>query len=374
MEKHKELLYTPRFVGERFEGHSLPLEFLDDLQVLGKINTAIAKWLWKEKNQGRRRGPRGFDKGISYAITGIGEGSAVPALELIAPKNGMFPAEFSDYFQQGPAILSNAIQVLDEGGDPTTILPQEILLMMESFGSSLHPDEHVEFRPKQAKAARYTVQNRKSLLVNLSKDKDYTKDATLLGQLIDLNKEKRTFELRTVLKRVSGEYSEEHYADLMEAFSEDTIGKKKPVLISGTVRFNAFDSPRAVKKVQGVTILEPMDIQWQLEALKSLKDGWFEGHGMAYNAEAIDNLFLGLDAFYNLNKLPSIYPNPEGLVNLEWDNAGYDITLEVDTKTLKGEYHALDLKTKQSEVKTISLVLDDDRKWLLGALAKAGIQ
>jgi len=232
----------------------------------------------------------------------------------------------------------------------------------------------VEFRPKQAKAARYTVQKRKKLLVDLSKEKDYTKDAGLLGELIDLNKEARTFQLRTVSRKVAGTFIEEHYAALLEAFHEDTIGKRKPVLISGTVRFNASDSPRAVEQLREVTVLEPLDIQWQLEGLKALRDGWFDGHGTAYDPEAIEALGQALGSFYNLDKLPSIYPNPEGLVNLEWDNEAHDITLEVDPKTLKGEYHALDLKSKRSETKPLSLGEGADQQWLVGALNKAGIQ
>lgn len=374
MEKHREKIYSPRFVGDRFDGHALPLEFLDDLQVLGRINTAIAKWLWKEKHPGRQRVPRGFERGISYAVTAIENGSAMPNVELFAPTNGMFPAEYAQYFQQAPAKLMDAIQTLDDGGDPSAVLPEEILMMLEPFGASLHTDEFVEFRPKQEKAARYTVQKRKKLLVDLSKDKDYTKDAGLLGQLIDLNKESHTFQLRTVSRKVWGTFNEEHYADLLDAFSEEPVGKKKPVLITGLIRFNASDSPRAVEQLREVTVLEPLDIQWQLEGLRALRDGWFDGHGTAYDPATIDKLGQALEAFYALGKLPSIYPNPQGLVNIEWDNAAFDITLEVDPNTLKGEYHALDLTTKRSETKQIALGEGDDQLWLVAALNKAGIQ
>lgn len=374
MGKHREKIYTPRFVGDRFKGPALPLEFLDDLQVLGKINTAIAKWLWKESNPGRSRSPKGFDKGISYAVVGITDGSAIPQVEMTTPNKGMFPAAYARHFQDAPLKLKEALQVLDEGGDPSTVLPQEILLLMEPFGASLRIDEHVEFDPQQVKSARYTVQNRKKLLVGISKDKDYTKDIGLLGQLIDLNKEKRTFELRTITRKVSGSFNDEHYADLLEAFSEDKIGKKKPLLIAGTVRFSAFDSPRLIEKVQEVTVLEPLDIQWQLEGLKALRAGWLDGYGSAYDAGAIDKLFLHLDSFYNLNKNPSIYPNPEGLVNLEWDNDRTDITLEVDPDSLKGEYQALDLGTKRSTEKTLALDVGKDQKWLIEALQKAGFE
>lgn len=374
MEQHRDKIYSPRFVGERFKEHTLPFEFLDDLQALEKINNEIARWLYLQEHPERKRVPKNFYKGISYGLTAIGEGSAVPQTELISPNTGLFPAPYHDYFTEAPRKLTEAIHAMEVGGDPSEVLPAEILLLLERFGSSLQADEFVEFAPSAPQKAKFTPEGRKKLLVGLSKDKDYTKDARILGEIIDLNKEKMTFELRVGKKKLAGPVSPDLYADFLEAFAEEPKGAKKPVMIAGSIRFNSFDTPKSIVSVGQLNILEPLDIQWQLESLKALKPGWFDGHGSAYDPAAIDMLSKCIDEFYSLTKNPSIYPNPEGLVNLEWDNEAFDITLEVDPVDRKGVYHSLDLKTRRSTENTLLLDLDADRKWLVEALRAAGFE
>jgi len=374
MEQHRDKIYSPRFVGERFKEHTLPFEFLDDLQALEKINNEIARWLYLQDNPERKRVPKNFYKGISYALTEIGEGSTVPQTALISPNTGMFPSPYHDYFTSAPLKLTEAIQALEVGKDPSEVLPADILLMLERFGSSLQADEFVEFAPSAPQKAKFTPDSRKKLLVGLSKDKDYTKEARILGEIIDLNKEKMTFELRVGKKKLAGPVRPDLYADFLEAFAEEPQGGKKPVMIAGSIRFNSFDTPKSIVSVGQLNILEPLDIQWQLEGLKALKPGWFDGHGSAYDPAAIDLLSKCVDEFYNLAKNPSIYPNPDGLVNLEWDNEAFDITLEVDPANRKGVYHSLDLQSRRSTEKTVQLDLDVDRKWLIEALRASGFE
>jgi hypothetical protein len=69
----------PRFVGDRFTGHALPLEILKDLVALDELIVETAKWLYLEENQNRKRIPKGFLEGISLKLVEVEEGSAIDA-------------------------------------------------------------------------------------------------------------------------------------------------------------------------------------------------------------------------------------------------------------------------------------------------------
>ena len=74
--------FSLRYVGHRFEGARLPLDVLGDLPALRDLITALAKQDFRHKHVDRKRVPRGFDKSISFSLTDIKNGSAVPVFVL----------------------------------------------------------------------------------------------------------------------------------------------------------------------------------------------------------------------------------------------------------------------------------------------------
>lgn len=372
MSQHKELIYSPRFVGDRFTGHTLPLEFLDDLQALARLNTEIAKWLFKLRNPDRKRVPRGFTEGISYAITGINDGSACPQVQMTAPMHGMFPAQYHEFYQEAPNKLASAIQCLSEQGDPTNFLPVELLLQLEGFGASLRDEEYVEFRPYTAKTAKYSNAIRKDLLIKISSDKEYTKEHSLFGNIIDLNKERLTFQLCTLSGiSINGAVPHHFYSDFMEAFSEEELGKRKPVQLSGSVRFNAYDSPKKVESVTELSILDPLDMQWQLEKIALLRSGWFEGHGTAFDKKQLDAFLTLFREYYSREDNPYLYPLPDGGISAEWENDNFDISLEVNLAALTAAYHSFDKRDSATVERELNLNDAKDWTYLISELANS---
>jgi hypothetical protein len=372
MSQHKELIYSPRFVGERFTGHTLPLEFLDDLQALARLNTEIAKWLFKQRFPDRKRIPRGFTEGISYAITGINDGSARPQVQMTAPMHGMFPVQYHEFYQAAPNRLADAIQSLSEQGDPTSHLPVELLMQLEGFGASLREDEHVEFRPYTDRPATYSNAIRKDLLIKVSTDKDYTKEHTLLGHIIDLNKEKLTFQLCALSGiSINGVVPPHFYSDFMDAFSEEEPGKRKAVQLSGTVRFNAYDRPKKIEAVATIDVLDPLDLQWQLANMALLADGWFEGQGSTFDKKQLDALLALFREYYTREDNPYLYPLPDGGISAEWENDHFDISLEVNLARMTAEYHSFDKRDSNTVEKELDLNHATDWAFLLSELANS---
>jgi len=49
---------NPRLIGDRFTGHSIPLEVLKDLSALEELLVEVAKWHYRTDNPQRKRIPK----------------------------------------------------------------------------------------------------------------------------------------------------------------------------------------------------------------------------------------------------------------------------------------------------------------------------
>ena len=56
----EDVFLKPRLIGKRFDEHSIPLEFLQDLAVLEQMIKETAKWQFFLTHPERKRIPRGF--------------------------------------------------------------------------------------------------------------------------------------------------------------------------------------------------------------------------------------------------------------------------------------------------------------------------
>ncbi len=105
-----------------------------------------------------------------------------------------------------------------------------------------------------------------------------------------------------------------------------------------------------------------INIKSQLDELRVLKDGWYDGRGFAPSPAGLDWLSDSLVAHYSGDITPPrIYPVPEGGVRFEWMFGRRDISLEIDLHERSGEWHSLDLDSNDEE--TRSLNLDDKADW-----------
>ena len=103
--------------------------------------------------------------------------------------------------------------------------------------------------------------------------------------------------------------------------------------------------PRSSGKPKRV-IREDLDVSARLDELRSLKDGWLEGKGLAPRAAGLDWFAAAVARFYSADlPRPYLYPTPEGGLQAEWTIGGQDISLEVDLERKIGELHVLDLKS-----------------------------
>jgi hypothetical protein len=115
--------------------------------------------------------------------------------------------------------------------------------------------------------------------------------------------------------------------------------------------------------------LDPLDFQSQLEELKVLKDGWYDGKGLAPPAAGLDWLAGAFKEHYPDNLAPPyVYPVAEGGVRLEWSLGPNEASLEIDLRDRRGDWHCLDLETDQDEARPLRLDAEEDWAWMLERL------
>jgi hypothetical protein len=62
----------PRFIGPRFDQHTLPVEVAEDFAAYEEFIIELAKHLWLQEHPGRQRVPWGFEKSFNLHLEGIG--------------------------------------------------------------------------------------------------------------------------------------------------------------------------------------------------------------------------------------------------------------------------------------------------------------
>ena len=362
---------TPRLVGDRFEGHSIPLELLGDLAVLEAMIIEVAKWRYLKENSQRTRSPRKFTQGISLTLTAVEEGSAVARIALVLATDGLVAPQ-QVYFEQSRDAVIGAIAAVGDDEPPTAHLPRKALAYFDRLGRSLRDNEAIEFTtPTRPSPARLTKETRLRLL-EASQVNERTEEIQLRGGVFDFNKEDMTFKLMLPDgAKVDGPVVSQHF----ETFNEAHYGYEKgvKVLLEGVGKYNRADKLQYIESVEHVTLLDPLDLPSQLQELKQLRDGWYDGKGYAPSAEGLDWLAKVVNERYPDNlALPYVYPVAEGGVRLEWTLLPNEISLEINLQDHLGEWHQLNLETDVDEARSLNLDRDSDWDWILNTLQSLG--
>ena len=136
------------------------------------------------------------------------------------------------------------------------------------------------------------------------------------------------------------------------------------VLLDGVGKYNRADRLEKVESVEHVTLLDPLDFQSQLEELRTLKDGWYDGQGVAPPADGA-GLARRRDSA-TIIPMPSrclCLPGRRGSVRLEWPFARKDVSLEIDLRRAEpANGIACDLDTDDEEARSFNL----NAGWRLG--------
>lgn len=334
MDDESKSLYL-RYVGRRFANARLPLDVLSDLPALRDLIAALAKQDFRQRNPDRQRVPQGFDKAISFALTEIEDGSAVPVLSL---ENEVAQQSLPNIGDQMEEIVGRAfdrvVKIYDDAahGNFPQALPQDAIRALSKLGANIQDDERIEFQGKMGQDGNVVSLDsyrRKSLLTRVRET--YTKEFEGVGNLTGIDATHNAIqveteqygELRLSLEGVSlpVEQFDGHLLSLVE--------------FSISIALDAHDEFRAVEDVYSVDLVRPYDeavmrCVRRLQELSKIEKGWLgDNHGEQLvhlaGMRATQLVFTRAE----LADLFRIYPTEDGGISLEFDKDGWSFAVEI---------------------------------------------
>lgn len=350
-----EPFLTPRLIGDRFEGHSIPLEVLKDLAVLEEMIVEVAKTEFLKDHPDRLRSPRGFTEGVTLKLTAIEEGSAIPVI-ILSIATTLLSLNSSQYFERARDAMVDAIGAAEHNQPITAYLPEKSLGYFDRLGRGLRDGEVIEFStPTRRDPARLTRETRRKLLLASAGVKELTEDVVVRGAIPEVDQDDMTFELLLIDgRKVPAPVAAQHLETILEAFQAYKAGSR--VLVQGIGRLNRNEKLIGFDSIEHVSVLDPLDVPARLDELRLLQDGWLDGQGSAPRPDGLDWLSDEFTQGYPEDlPLPFVYPTPEGGIRLEWSLGPNEVTLDIDLMTHIASLHTLNLNSDEELEETLRL-------------------
>ena len=351
----KQEFWKPKLVGDRFSGHAVPLEILKDFAALQEMLVEVAKSKFLEAHPGRERVQRNFAKDIELQLVAIEDGSAVLAIALSF--SSLFPPQNAQYFDKAKDAIVESIAQSSTGQTPQ--LAPSFLSYFDRFGRSLRPGESIEFPRQQGNVALNADVRRK--LIRAAQVETWTEEAALRAKIFEVNQAQNSFGFELSDGSRSSAPIDDKYRDIvLEALKEYPHGTF--FLIQGVVQRDHADRIKGFESIEHITLLDPLDVVLRLDELAKLKDGWLDGGGRAPSHALIDGLKSGFENSFDPSlPLPYLYPTEDGGLQAEWTLGDWEISLEVQSEDLRGEYRAT--RSKDTTTQTLDLNLADPGGW-----------
>jgi hypothetical protein len=335
MNKH---FLSPRFVGKRFDEHSIPLDVLGDLAALEDLLRELARDTYLVEEERERLPDAGYFDNVSVVLSGVGEGSAVPVIDIHGND------ELTEYFERGKFRLLGGLNAASAGGNVTAFIPVKQLRHFEKLGAHLHKGEIVEFDPTNVGEDRRagfdtSVRNRLSQLYQQSIGG--TDTVTVRGPVVRFDLSAGTFTVRPPFGGAVDVAIDSVDWDLLStAIAECKTGRKLEILGEMDFKTRKIESPSSVK------LLDTYDVRARMDELGKLRRGWLgNNEGRQIDPEVVESLGELLVQHLGDLDLPRLYPAENGGVEAEWTCGSLDVSMEIEPDGSSACVHVLDLQT-----------------------------
>lgn len=330
-----EKSFSLRYVGRRFNGARLPLDVLGDLPALRDLIAALAKQEFRQKNPDRKRVPQGFDKSISFALTNIDEGSAVPVFTLdreAAQQN--LPNIGDGMTEMVDSAFNRVAKIFDDAANDIfpQALSQDAIYALSKLGANIQKDESIEFTGTtgaDGNVVSLDTFRRKKLLTHVRET--YTVEFEDVGTLTGIDASHNTIQVLTV------KYGELRLSlDGVSMPAEQFDGSLSALIeFSLSIALDAHDDFKAIEKVHSVDLVRPYDDDvmrcvTRLQEIAGIEKGWLgeqQGEQVVHLAgmRATQLVFMRAD----LAKEFRIFPTEDGGISLEFDKLGWSFAVEI---------------------------------------------
>jgi len=327
-----------RYVGARFEGHRLPLDVLPDLSAFRDLLVSYVKAEWRTAHAERERLPKGFEKSIAFDLVGVKDGSAVPQLEWDRDTAQLLLPDFKDELEMLVAkAYAKVLNLIDSASGPagTTELTSENIRALNRFGSSLLPNEKIEFLDSRGADGNVVFLDtyRRKRLITRGRDSYQTRfeaigkllrsgiDPTGTLGTITIN----TSEYGTIDVSVSPERARDDFGPYLEADVQFRL----------MIELGSDDTFRGVVEVYDVDVIDAKVVadlavcRDRIASLVSLGDGWHNGSGKPPTHAAVATASRLLARKPGMAGNYSIFPNDTGGLIFEFSRRGWDYSIEI---------------------------------------------
>lgn len=362
-----------RLVGNRFGSHSVPLDLLRDFAALEQMVMEVARLKFLERHPDRRRSPRGFTDGVSLVLSAVGKGSAIVDIELVQQRPDLLPIDDQGYFGQARDAIVAAIDAAGQGRNATDFLPEQALSYFDRIGRGLEEDEYVEIGGRGCTTkANLTKDIRQRLVMASPRIREVTAMTSVRGTVPEVDQDDMTFEIQLIDgRKVQSPVMPEHLDAIVEVFNKYRDGLRAS--FRGIGRFNRTDQFLGFSSIEQLNMLDPLDIDNQLDDLRLLADGWLDGEGKAPCHDGLEWLSKTFNRhFREGSPLPYLYPTELGGVRAEWSLGKNEIFLDVDLGTHTGYWHRVDIETDDAKEHVLSCDNEDDWTWIVDELNMVG--
>ena len=327
-----------RYVGARFEGHRLPLDVLPDLSAFRDLLVSFVKVEWRTAHAERERLPKGFEKSIAFDLVGVMDGSAVPQLEWDRDTAQALLPDFKDELEMLVAkAYTKILSLIDSASGPvgTMDLTSENIRALNRFGSSLFPDEKIEFLDSRGADGNVVFLDtyRRKRLITRGRDSYQTRFediGKLLGCEIDPSGTVGTVTINT-----------SEYGKITVLVSPERVRDDFDGYIEADVQFRLMielgidDTFRGVVEVYDVDVIDAKVVadlaicRDRITSLVSLGDGWHNGSGKSPTQMAVAAASRLLARKPGLAGSYRIFPTDVGGLLLEFSRMGWDYSIEI---------------------------------------------
>jgi len=323
----------PRFEGARFTEHTLPLDVARDLAAYEVLLVELAKHLYLHDHPERQRVPKGFTADFHLHLDRIDDGSARPLLTLVFA-GLLIGGTANVYFERSRDLIAECVAAPD--GQLPNEFPRELLGHFNHLGRSLRPDEKMEIPRLDGAPAVLTPERRKNLV--LAADTVYERPVELTGNVVEVNWEKSTFQIRPT---DGGGLIIVPMPDAFLAHARICGGRERyQVTVSGVGTYDSWDRLQKVIEVNAIDMQPDFQLANTFDELRLLQDGWYSGRGVAPDKQRLDEVAgKMIGHFPDKVPLPAIVPTPEGNLLFEWDTTG-DPSVDLKLADLRAQFHA----------------------------------
>lgn len=257
----REKLATLRFVGARFEGHTLDVDCTTELIAYKRLVVECAKELWRRRHLDRERLPRGFEESFSLSFSEVADGSAsIPLLRVMNRDDSELNFESEDEFIEAARLIDKTISAAGNGQTLPSELPRNVIPLFKEFGKTLTSEETLYTQARDHRAESSYSADARDRLANWV-ETVYEDSIELTGEASMANLRGSQFMLTlTDGMTVSGKFSPEQEALVLEALRKHREVRLK---VRGLAEFNQADrSLRRLIRVDDAEIAPSMELAY----------------------------------------------------------------------------------------------------------------